>query len=340
MEKVTITVLAEKLNTTPATISRALNNHPAISDSMKKKVHALAEKMNYKRNKIASSLRSGKTYTIGVLIPSANISFFGSVVHGIEIVANANGYNILLYQTNESRKFEGKGVEALLSAHVDGILISVSKETKDYTHLSNAKKLGVPIVFFDRAKEGLGISSVVIDDYKGAFMATEHLIKQGYKRIAHISGPLHMKVFNDRMEGYKAAMQQYKMKFSDDWLFEGDVSIESGKAAIGHFLSLKEKPDAVFAVEDYSALGALKELKNRKVAVPERFGVFGFANELFAEHLTPSLSSVDQQTILMGKEAMQLLLSLMANKKQPAACTNITLDPLLIFRESSQRKIK
>lgn len=336
-KKITITDLAEVLGTTPGTVSRALNNHPAISEPMKKKVHALADKMHYKRNQIASSLRLGKSYTIGVVIPSADINFFGSVVHGIESVANENGYRTLLYQTNESHKSEIQGLEALLSAHVDGILVSIAKDTKDYSHFTSAKEIGMPLVFFDRAKEGLDISSVVIDDYNGAFLATEHLIQQGYEKVAHIAGQQHIKAFNDRFNGYKAALKKYHLPFKKQWIYAGDVSIKAGREAINYFFGLKEVPDAVFTVEDYSALGALKELKNKKIAVPKDFGVFGFANELFAEHLTPSLSSVDQQTVLMGKEAMSLLLSIIDAKKQQPACKSIILNPQIIKRESSQR---
>ena len=325
------------LGTTPGTVSRALSNHPAISDGMKKKVHALADKMHYKRNQIASSLRLGKSFTIGVLIPSADINFFGSVVHGIESVAGENGYRTLLFQTNESYKSEIQGLEALLTAHVDGILVSIAKETKDYRHFISAREIGMPIVFFDRAKEGLDISSVVIDDFSGAFQATEHLISQGYERIAHIGGQQHIKAFQDRYNGYRAALKKHHLPLRKSWFYDGDISIEAGREAINYFLSQKEAPDAVFAVEDYSALGALKELKTRKIAVPDEFGVFGFANELFAEHLTPSLSSVDQQTVAMGKEAMSLLLSIIDSKKGHPASKSIILNPQIHKRESSSR---
>ena len=170
--KTTIADIARELNTTPATVSRALSNHPGISDQRKKSVHHAASKLNYKRNRIASSLRSGKTHLIGVIIPSAEINFFGSVVHGIESIANINGYNVLLYQSNESREFEEKGLETFLSARVDGILVSIAKGTQDFSHFLEIKNRGIPIVFFDRANDNLGIHSVVIDDYQGAFEAT------------------------------------------------------------------------------------------------------------------------------------------------------------------------
>ncbi|MEX6690592.1 LacI family DNA-binding transcriptional regulator [Danxiaibacter flavus] len=340
--KVTIADIAKELNTTAATVSRALNNHPAISDETKHRVAEAAERLHYKPNKIASSLRSGKSFSIGVIIPSAEINFFGSVVHGIENLANINGYNVLIYQTNESRDFEVKGLETFLSARVDGILASIAKETSDYSHFIDIKQRGIPIVFFDRANDDLGISSVVVDDYRGGYLATEHLIEQGYRRIAHISGPQHIKIFNDRLKGYMGALQAHNIKVDFDLVYAGDVSIEAGKAAIKHMMELPHPPDAVFAVEDFTALGAIKELKDRNIKIPEQFGVIGFANELFGEHITPSLSTIDQQTVNMGKESFRLLLELINTNKSKAGkeakLQKVVLKPVPIFRQSSAKR--
>lgn len=341
LEKITINDIARELNITAATVSRALNDHPAISIETKQKVLEVAGRLNYKANKIASSLRSGKSHAIGVLIPSAEINFFGSVIHGIEYMANRHGYNVLIYQTNESRDYEVKGLETFLSARVDGILISLAKETSDYSHLLEIKQRGIPIVFFDRAVDDLGISSVVVNDYKGGFTATEHLINQGYKRIAYISGPQHIKVFNDRLKGYMGALQANKIKVDFDLVYYGDVSIEAGKCGIKHFLEMENRPDAVFAVEDFTALGAIKELKERGIKIPQEFGVAGFANELFGEHITPSLTTIDQQTVSMGKESFKLLLDLIIHKNhRDNMPKKIILDALPIFRNSSLRMIK
>ena len=252
--EITLSNIARELNITPATVSRALRNHPKISAETKESVLKVASRLNYKRNKVASSLRSGKTHMIGVIIPSAEINFFGSVIHGIETVANANGYNILIYQSNESYEHEVMGIETLLAARVDGILVSIAKETVDYSHFTDVAKRGLPIVFFDRGNDNMGIPSVVIDDYKGAFLATERLIKEGYRRVAHISGPQHVKVFYDRLKGYMAALQVNNLPFDPTLVFQGNISIESGKKAADYFLSLSERPDAVFAVEDFCAL--------------------------------------------------------------------------------------
>ena len=337
---VTIADIAKKLNTTSATVSRALNNHPAISDRTKKNVLRVAGKLNYRRNNIASSLRLNKTGIIGVIVPSAEINFFGSVVHGIESIANQNGYNVLIYQSNESWEHEQKGIETFLNARVDGIMVSMAKETIDYTHFINAKKAKVPIVFFDRANDDLKIDSVVIDDHKGAYIATQHLIEQGYSRIAHISGPLHISIFKARLEGYKAALKANGKKFDKNLVIKGDVSIDSGREAIQQLLKLSDPPDAVFAVEDFTALGAIKELKQRNISIPKDFGVIGFANENFGEHITPSLSTIDQQTVKMGKEAFSLMIKLIENKgRKGNGMQKIILAPIPIFRNSSLRKV-
>jgi LacI family transcriptional regulator len=338
--KITISDIAKKLNITAATVSRALSDHPGISDKTKKKVQETASRLNYKRNGIASSLRSGKTKVIGVIIPSAEINFFGSVVHGIESIANLNGYNILIYQSNELRDYEVKGIETFLSARVDGIMVSIAKNTVDYSHFTDVKKRGIPILFFDRANDDLGIPSVVVDDYKGAFMATEHLIQRGYKRIAHIKGPQHIKTFNDRLKGYLGAIQANKLKVDVDLIYAGDVSIESGKQAVQYFLSMNNPPDAVFAVEDFTALGVIKELKDNNIRIPEDFGVIGFANEMFGEHISPSLSTIDQQTVLMGKESCKLLLEIIKNgsMKEPAK-HKVIIEPIAIYRDSTVHKL-
>ena len=326
------------MNVTAATVSRALNNHPRISAATKKTVLAMAEKMNYRRNRIASSLRSGKTHTIGVIIPSAEINFFGSVVHGIESLANEKGYNILLYQSNEQLDYEKKAIETFTDVRVDGVLASLAKDTEDISHYLELKKKGIPLVFFDRTKDMVSVPSVTVDDYKGGYIATEHLIQQGYKRIAHISGQLHLKIFKDRLNGYKSALHAAGIEESESLIYNGNVSIQAGKDAIDYYFDLKEPPDAIFCVEDFTALGVIKAAKEKNIRIPEQLGVIGFANESFDEHITPSLSSIDQQTVLMGKEAFKLLLDQIYEKDlHQYKKVNIILEPVARFRQSSMR---
>lgn len=337
--KITIQDIAKELNLTPATVSRALNNHPRISAGTKKTVADLAEKLNYRRNRLASSLRSGKTHTIGVIIPSAEINFFGSVVHGIESIANTNGYHILLYQSNESPAYEIKAIESFIGAKVDGILASIAKETKDFSHYMELVSRNIPLVFFDRSKDALDIPAVVIDDFRGAYIATKHLIEQGYRRIAHISGQQHLKIFYDRLQGYRTALQDYGFEIDETLIYNGNVSIAAGKEAMDYFFKLPQPPDGVFAVEDFTALGVIKAAKEKQIKMPDELGVIGFANEQFDEHITPSLSSIDQQTIQMGREAFNLLTELINDKnKKHINKSKIILQPIPYFRESSLRK--
>jgi LacI family transcriptional regulator len=200
-----------------------------------------------------------------------------------------------------------------------------------------AKDSGIPLVFFDRTKESLGIHSVVIDDFKGAYLATKHLLDQGYQKVAHIAGPQHLKIFEDRLRGYQAAIAESKQIPDDALIYSGNVSIEAGKSAIAHFLKLPDPPDAVFAVEDFTALGAIKELKAQKINIPLDFGIVGFANEAFGEHITPTLSTIDQQTVKMGNNSFELLMQLMNDSTSVITEQKRILEPLPVWRESSNR---
>ncbi|MGQ7946593.1 LacI family DNA-binding transcriptional regulator [Flavobacterium sp. WC2509] len=338
--KITISDIAKELGIAPATVSRALSDHPEISANTKKKVKAVAERLDYKPNKIASSLRSGKTKLIGVLIPTVEHLFFGSVIHGISNLASEHGYDVLIYQSNESEEFEKKGIDTFIGARVDGILVSISKNTTDFSHFKSIKDKNIPIAFFDRTNDSLEISSVCIDDYLGAFMATESLIKSGYNRVAHISGPQHIKAFSERVRGYKAALQQYNIDFDPQLIYDGDISIEAGRKGVQYFLKLENKPNAIFAVEDITALGVLKELKEKGIKAPNDFGVIGFCNDLFGEHITPSLSTIDQKTVQMGEEAFNLIYELISKKEEKTNIQKRILTPTLIIRESSNKNQK
>jgi len=336
--RTTIQHIADELKLTPATVSRALNNHPRISAETKKLVNETASRLNYRRNKIASSLRTGKSHTIGVIIPSARINFFGSVVHGIESIASEVGYHTLIYQSEETMELEVQAIEAFLGARVDGILASLAKQDTDFSHYTDLKKKNVPLVLFDRSNDSLDIPSVVIDDYKGGYIATEHLIQQGYKRIAHLAGPQRFQTFQNRLQGYRDALKSHGLQEDERLIYTGDISIEKGKKAADYFMELPEPPDAVFAVEDFSALGILKRYKEKNIKIPEEIGIIGFANEDFDEHISPTLSSIDQQTVQMGREAFKMLLGLIGGgNTKVSQQQKIILEPIPFFRESSMK---
>lgn len=338
INKVTIEDIARVLNITAATVSRALNDHPGIAENTRKVVKETAAKLHYQPNRIASSLRLGRTNILGVIIPSAEINFFGSVIHGIERVANQNKYSVLIYQSNELYEQEKLGVQAFLQAQVDGVLASVSKETINADHFVEIRKRGIPLVLFDRAIDSIGVPSVVIDDYAGAFAATKHLIDQGCRRIAHIGGQQHVNIFNQRLKGYIDALNMHGISVNEDLIVYGRVSIESGRECMQQLLNLKQLPDAVFAVEDFTALGAMQSIKEANKKIPEEIALIGFANEQFGEFLTPGLSSVNQQTVVMGEEAAGLLFSeLQTADRYQSNPRKIVLEAKLVCRASSIR---
>jgi LacI family transcriptional regulator len=334
----TLSDIAIELNMTAATVSRALSDHPEISKSTKEKVRELAKKLNYNPNRIASSLRSGKTNVIGVLIPTAENAFFGSVIHGITKLASKQGYSVLIHECDEDYELEVKGIQTFIGARVDGIIVSLSRNTLNYDHFLEVQKRNIPLVFFDRVPDDLSFPTVVLDAYRGAYLATQHLIDQGYKRIAHISGPLFIKTFNDRYKGYVAALQANKIPLDHTLMHIGDLSIESGREATRQFLQLPNPPDAIFATEDFTALGVLKELKVNKIQIPEEFGILGFCNDVFSEHTTPSISTIDQQTYLMGRESFIMLNNMIENGTvSTSEIVKTVIDPVLIVRESSMK---
>jgi LacI family transcriptional regulator len=336
--RITIQHIADELSLTPATVSRALSDHPRISVETKQLVNATAQRLNYRRNRIASSLRTGRSHTIGVIIPSARINFFGSVVHGIETLASEFGYHTLIYQSEETAELEVKAIEAFLGARVDGILASLAKGATDFSHYTDLKKKNVPLVLFDRSNDSLNIPSVVINDHKGGYLATGHLAEQGYKRIAHLAGPQQFQTFQSRLKGYKDLLSDLDMEFDESLIYTADLSIEGGKKAADYFLDLPNPPDAVFAVEDFSALGLMKRLKERNMLIPAEMGIIGFANEDFNEYTTPTISSIDQQTVQMGREAFNMLLGLIEGGiPETSSVPKIVLEPIPFFRESSLR---
>ncbi|WP_423147092.1 LacI family DNA-binding transcriptional regulator [Rubrolithibacter danxiaensis] len=338
MKKVTIHDIARELNITFSTVARALNDNPAISEATKKAVKETAKRLNYRQNKLASSLRSGRSNIIGIIVPSLDVSFFSSVVHGIEKIINQYGYSVLLYQSNESFNQETKGIETFLQSRVDGILASVSIETTDYEYYEEIKKRKVPLLLFDRDLKELNVPAVTVDDYRGGFIATEHLIKKGYTRIVHLGSNQNLSIFKERERGYADALKFHNIPVNEDLIIKGKLSVEFGREAIHQLILPGQSFDAVFAQEDFTGLGAMQQLKESGIKVPEEIGVIGFANEAFGAYVSPALSTIDQQTIRMGEEVALLFMRMLKDENpEPVIPEKKVLDPILIERESTNR---
>lgn len=335
--KFTILDIARELNITPSTVSRALNDHPRISDETKYLVKNVANKMHYQPNHIASALRKGRTQTIGVIVPMADRSFFSSVIRGIEDEADKAGYNVMICQSNDSYEAEKRDIIALLRAQVDAIVVSIARETTDYQHFIDLKKRGVPLILFDRVQDQLGVSTVTIDDYNGAFIATKHLIEQGCRHIATIAGPQHINIYRERLRGYRDALQAHQQQADESHIVIGTSKIESGRQWAEQILNSALMPDAIFCASDYSALGAMQVLKEKGLNIPNDVALVGFANEPFTSFIEPSLTSIDQKPREMGEIIARLCLEQLLHKKNTLIRKTI-LNAELVIRKSSMRK--
>ena len=338
-DKVTIYDISKKLNISAATVSRALNNNPKISEKTRKLVAKTAAEMNYKQNRLAQALKKGRTNNVGVIVPYINRSFFSSVIRGIEEELTPHGYHIIICQSHEEVGNEAEQINALLDTQIDGIFMSVSKTTQTTEHIKKIQEEGTPLVFFDRKIDVPGVSSVVLDDYKAGYIATEHLIKEGCSKIAHLSGDINLEIYKNRFEGYKSALKANKIKFNPDFVIQTSSKIESGMQAVEELWKLDEKPDAIFSAGDYAALGAIQELKSRKIKIPQEVCVVGFSNEPFTKYMELPITSMDQTPLMMGKIAAQVFLEQINEKKNLSIEKKVVLPPELFIRESSSRNL-
>lgn len=341
--QVTIKDIARELGISPSTVSRALKDHPDISPETKKAVNELAEKLNYQPNIVALNLRQSKTNTLGVIIPEIVHFFFSTVISGIEDVAYSAGYNVILAQSNESLEREKTDIKALFNSRVDGMLMSISRETTSFDHIESIISKGVPIVFFDRVYNNDQLSKVVVDDLEGAKEATLHLIEQGCKRIAHLEGPPNLAISTQRLEGYLQALKQHKIPVNKELIQLCPFgSIEEGKSATEKLLNLKNPPDAIFASNDPAAMGSMQAIKERGLKIPHDIAVVGFSNWLFSSMMEPPMTTVDQPGFEMGQEAARLLIRhIEMAEKDDAEVTPETkiLKTKLIVRASSMKKM-
>ncbi|RSK44421.1 LacI family DNA-binding transcriptional regulator [Hymenobacter perfusus] len=333
--KASITDLAQQLGVSVSTVSRALSDHPGISDATKKKVWKLAKELHYQPNHMAAGLRKGRSNLLGVLVPHIDGHFFTMIVKGIETVASKAGYNIMICQSNEDVAHERKNIETLLSAQVEGILVSMSRTTRDFRHFEKVRKQEIPLVFFDRVLDGLDVSAVVLDDREGGYQSTKHLIKQGCRHIAHFGGPQHLNIYKNRRQGYIDALLEAGLPLQEELIFYCDMTLEDGIRGMQQMLALPTPPDAVFSASDFSVVGALQELKRRKLRVPQDIALVGFSNEMFTSLTEPMLTSVDQRCEQMGQSAVRLFLEMREESSTTFSPRRVVLQPDLLIRESS-----
>ncbi|TDG37381.1 LacI family transcriptional regulator [Pedobacter changchengzhani] len=338
-KKTTIYDIAKALNITVSTVSRALNDFPTISKATKNAVLETAKTLNYTPNKLATALKLGKTNIIGVIVPTVQASFFASVINSLEDGLKDKGYRIILYQSNESLAKEINGVKALLEAQVDGIIASMSLETNETNHFEEVVKQNKPLILFDRVNKSFGVPTVTLDDFMAGYIATQHLIDKGYKKIALLTTVHQIKIFSDRLQGYKKALLDNNLEIIDEFIIYGGLSIKDGRFGVGKLMRKKNKPDAIVAGDDFTALGAIKKLIEIG-ETPPKIGVIGFSNEGFSAYITPNLSTIDQHANEMGKECAKMFLKMIQQGNPYDEVSHTVLTPTVIDRESTGRIYK
>jgi LacI family transcriptional regulator len=335
----TIHDIAKRLNLSASTVSRALKDNPVISESTRKLVKKIAGEMGYQPNILAASLRTRRTNTIGVIVPLINRHFFSSVISGIEDVAYSQGFAVTISQSNDKLEKECKIAHTLFANRVDGIILSIGMETNSYDHIKLFSERKIPIVFFDRVVDEIKAHKIVVDDYGGGYRATRHLINQGAKTIAHIGGPLNLKIYEYRQKGYCEALKEAGLELDNSLIINNSLSKEEGKKAVEQLLQNNIKPDAIFCANDTTALSVIIYLQENGYNVPDDIAIVGFSNEPFSEVVTPSISTVKQPGYLIGQKAAQLIIEQIVNGIPNPEFKTIVMPTELIIRNSSRRKL-
>ena len=338
-DTVTIKDIAKALNFSTSTVSRALRGSYEISDETKKLVLEYAEKINYRPNPIALSLKERRSRAIGVVVSEIANNFFSQAINGIESIAYNRGYHVIITQSHESEEREKVNVLHHASRSVDGLLISLSSGTVDLTFLKELYDKGLPIVFFDRITDEIDTHKVTANNYLGAFQATEHLIYQGFKKIAHITSSPYLSITKERLQGYIEALEKHHIPY-DETLVKycnhgGMIAQEIADALVSLFKE-KTKPDAIFTAGDRITTVCFKELKNIKQKV--QVGFAGFTNSRVGELFDPPMTVVQQPAFQIGQTATEMLIQMIESKRPVVDFETKILDTELIIRESSMKK--
>lgn len=340
-EAITIKDIAKALGLSTSTVSRALRGSHEISSETKKMVIEYAEQFNYRPNPIALSLKERRSRSIGVVVCEIANNFFSQAINGIESIAYNRGYHVIISQSHESYEREVVNVEHLASRSVDGLLVSLSAETDQVEHFKKLHDKGFPIVFFDRITDEIETHKVVADNYQGAYNATQHLIDAGYTKIAHLASSSHLSISVERLNGYKAALQDNNIPFNEAYIRNcnhGGMIFNELEDAVKSLVTLKDRPDAIFSAGDRLTVSCLRVLKTLELKVPEDIALVGFSNSSFGELITPGLTTVKQPAAEMGQTATELLIKLIESKRAVTEFETVMLQTELIIRDSSAKK--
>lgn len=334
---ITIYDIAKKLGLASSTISRGLQNNPAINIQTRKKIQNTAKELGYQRNPFASNLRKQQTNTIGVIVHELNSNFITSVLYGIEKIITEAGYNLIIAHSNESFEKEAANADNLFHKRVDGVIASLSLSTKGLDHFRKFEERGIPIIFFDRVEEKLEGTKVIIDNYYSGLKATQHLIDQGSRRIVLITSNLNRNVYFERWRGYKEALDLNKIAYDPSLVFVKDLSKTYVEDSANTILQMKEMPDGAFITNDFLAAVFMRKMKENGVRVPEDMTIIGFNNDPISTLVEPALSTIDYPGQDMGEIAARNIVEHLQGKSHIKNTNTIVVRSELIIRNSSLR---
>ena len=335
-KEITIYDIAKHLNISATTVSRGLKDHPTINKNTRKKIFEAAKHLGYRSNTFASSLRSKKTFTIGVVVPRLNSYFMSAALAGMEDAASRENYNLIISQSLENAEKEVANAHTMFNKRVDGLLVSLAYDTENIHHFDPFFKKGIPVVFFDRIYSHNESTCIVIDNYKAAYDVTEHLIGQGCKRIMHLGGNMLRNVYAERLRGYKQALRDYNLPFDEKkLLFISKLNEEAGTKAAEHILKMTGKPDAVFSANDTAAVYCMLKLKEAGIRIPADIAFAGFNNDPISKIIEPNLTTVNYSGYDIGEAAVNSLINHLKGISSIKTTNTIILRSDLIIRASS-----
>ncbi len=337
-KEVTIYDIAQKLDLSSATVSRALRDNPAINKNTRKKIQETARELGYRHNNFASNLRKQKTNTIGVIVHELNSNFITSVLAGIEKVTTEAGYDLIIAHSSESYKKEAANALNLFHKRVDGLIASLAFDTKGLDHFKPYEEKGIPIVFFDRVEEHSSTTKVIIDNYKCGYQATQHLIEQGCRRIVLMTANLKRNVYAQRHKGYMEALFDNGIEYDKDLVLIKDLSEQCGVEAAMQIVKMNPMPDGAFITNDFSAAVCMQTLKDYGVRIPEDIAIVGFNNDAISKIVEPQLTTIHYPGIDMGEIAARNLINHLRGVSNINHTQTIVVRSDLIIRKSSLKK--
>lgn len=333
----TIIDIARSIGVSNSTVSRALHGHADISPETRQAVLDMASQMDYQPNQLAYNLVKSRTNTIGMIVPEFHNPFFPNVIIGAHNVLTEAGYNLTIMQSNESYPVEVSNTRTMLANRIDGLLISLTQETNNFDHLKVFEKRGIPLILFNRVCDNIAAPKVVVNDFDASFSAVEHLILNGYERIAHLGGPLTLLVSRERLRGYRAAMEKHGKTIEENMIIQGMFSHQKARIYGKYLLDLENRPDAIFAVNDSAAIEIMLMAMEKGIRIPEELGVVGFSDNPESAYIGPGLTTIRQPTMEIGTTTAQWILQMVDTDADISLPLEKILNTELIVRGSSRR---